>query len=344
VPRAGNAPPGLDLVIRVGSDFAFTLYDIVDSADAPFDFTGATITCKVRTDADVDRTDVTLTATPSSGQLVLTMSAAHTALLDATDCWYLDVTKSSVRHPWLAGGIIPLPIGRGAVASTSRVLQVRLPETTLSINAAPGSSGGGGSMTGAEILAALLPVDGTGSNLDADTVDGQHASAFEAAGTASTALAAHVAASDPHTGYVLESVLTTTGDILTRGASAPDRVTRASLATDTAFSSRYLPLHPTVATVAGTTDTLSAADHGTTVRYTNASLVTVTLPTDGAEDLPDGFWCALHAEGAAGLTLSVSGITLAPTGANKTIAVGEVLVVMKTPAANTWMPIGGTSA
>jgi len=300
VPRAGNAPSGLDLVIRVGSDFAFTLYDIVDSADAPFDFTGATITCKVRTDADVDRTDVTLTATPSSGQLVLTMSAAHTALLDATDCWYLDVTKSSVRHPWLAGGIIPLPIGRGAASSTSRVLQVRLPETTLSINAAPGSSGGGGSMTGAEILAALLTVDGPGSGLNADLLDGLSSASFETAG--------------------------------------------AAAALDATLPSRYLPLYPTVATVAKTTDTLSAADHGTTVRYTNASLVTVTLPTDGAEDLPDGFWCALHAEGAAGLTLSVSGITLAPTGANKTIAVGEVLVVMKTPAANTWMPIGGTSA
>lgn len=35
-----------------------------------------------------------------------------------------------------------------------------------------------------EILAAVKTVDGTGSGLDADTVDGQHASAFEAAGTA----------------------------------------------------------------------------------------------------------------------------------------------------------------
>src|SRR5690349_12375590 len=38
--------------------------------------------------------------------------------------------------------------------------------------------GGGGSMTGAQILAALVAVDGTGSGLDADQVDGVHASAF----------------------------------------------------------------------------------------------------------------------------------------------------------------------
>lgn len=36
----------------------------------------------------------------------------------------------------------------------------------------------------AELLTAIKTVDGTGSGLDADTVDGQHASAFEAAGTA----------------------------------------------------------------------------------------------------------------------------------------------------------------
>jgi hypothetical protein len=39
----------------------------------------------------------------------------------------------------------------------------------------------------AAILAALLTVDGTGSGLDADTVDGSHASAFAAASHAHSA-------------------------------------------------------------------------------------------------------------------------------------------------------------
>lgn len=104
------------------------------------------------------------------------------------------------------------------------------------------------------------------------------------------------------------------------------------------------PLYPTIATITGTTHTLSASHHGSTIRYTAAGLVTVTIPTDATEDLADGFWVALHAEGAAGLTLSVVGLTIAPTSALKTIAQGEILVVMKTLTANTWMIIGGTVA
>jgi hypothetical protein len=43
-------------------------------------------------------------------------------------------------------------------------------------------AGEGGEMSAAAILAALLTVDGSGSGLDADTVDGQHAAAFAAVG------------------------------------------------------------------------------------------------------------------------------------------------------------------
>jgi hypothetical protein len=44
----------------------------------------------------------------------------------------------------------------------------------------------GSSMTAAEILAELITVDGTGSGLDADTLDGQHASAFVSSGDLTT--------------------------------------------------------------------------------------------------------------------------------------------------------------
>lgn len=97
-------------------------------------------------------------------------------------------------------------------------------------------------------------------------------------------------------------------------------------------------------TVTGTTDTLTASDYALTIRYTNASLVTVTIPTDASEDLPDGFWCALFAEGAGGVTVSTTGITLAGSSPNKTIAQNEVMTVIKTAAANTWMILGGTAA
>jgi len=52
--------------------------------------------------------------------------------------------------------------------------------------------------TAAEVLAKLITVDGTSSGLDADLLDGHHASDFENAGTAASEVSAHVIASDPH--------------------------------------------------------------------------------------------------------------------------------------------------
>lgn len=58
-----------------------------------------------------------------------------------------------------------------------------------------------GADTGEEILAKLASVDGHGSGLDADTLDGNHAAAFDAAGAADTAVSGHAADADPHTQY-----------------------------------------------------------------------------------------------------------------------------------------------
>jgi hypothetical protein len=52
--------------------------------------------------------------------------------------------------------------------------------------------------------------------------------------------------------------------------------------------------------VAGTTDTLAAADAGTDIVYTSASAVTVTLP----DTLAVGFQCTLTQAGAGTVTLS----------------------------------------
>ena len=98
------------------------------------------------------------------------------------------------------------------------------------------------------------------------------------------------------------------------------------------------------AVVTGTTDTLAAADHGQTNRYTNASQVTVTLPTDAADpDVRVGFWTALYAEGAGGVTVNLNGLTATGSSPNLTIAQNETMVVRKV-AASTWMIVGGTAA
>ncbi len=105
-----------------------------------------------------------------------------------------------------------------------------------------------------------------------------------------------------------------------------------------------IPDYPAPAVITGTTDTLADADHARTNRYTNASQVTVTLPTDASNDLTDGFWCLLYAEGAGGVTLSTTGITLTGSSPNTTIAQNEAMIVQKTTAANTWIVLGATAA
>lgn len=65
--------------------------------------------------------------------------------------------------------------------------------------------------TAADILTKLLTVDGTGSGLDADLLDGNSAAYFEVAGTAAAAIVTHVGLSDPHTQYLKESVFVPPG-------------------------------------------------------------------------------------------------------------------------------------
>lgn len=50
--------------------------------------------------------------------------------------------------------------------------------------------------------------DGTGSGLDADLLDGLHAAAFEATGTAASLIATHEAAGNPHPTYATDADLT----------------------------------------------------------------------------------------------------------------------------------------
>jgi len=60
----------------------------------------------------------------------------------------------------------------------------------------PGTDGSPDTAT--QVLEKLVTVDGSGSLLDADFLDGHHASDFEDVGAASSAVSAHVIASDPH--------------------------------------------------------------------------------------------------------------------------------------------------
>lgn len=97
-------------------------------------------------------------------------------------------------------------------------------------------------------------------------------------------------------------------------------------------------------TQTGATYTIDSDDNNTIVRFTNASQVTVTIPTDASDDLADGYQVTLYAEGAGGVTLSTSGITLTGSSPNTTVLQNEALLLVKTATADTWMVIGGTAA
>lgn len=99
---------------------------------------------------------------------------------------------------------------------------------------------------------------------------------------------------------------------------------------------------PVIATEeAGLTYTLVAADDGASIVFSNAALVTVTIPTDAADDLADGYRTMLVSTGSAGLQVDTTGITLLGSQANPTIAQNESIYLEKTADPNTWIVIGG---
>lgn len=56
-------------------------------------------------------------------------------------------------------------------------------------------------------------------------------------------------------------------------------------------------------TESGTSRTLSAAEHGTQIKFTNGGAITVTAP----DTLPEGFYCTLFQTGAGQITVVISG-------------------------------------
>lgn len=114
----------------------------------------------------------------------------------------------------------------------------------------------------------------------------------------------------------------------------------AALADITAEARAEIAALATAQTVTGTTDTLAAADARRLTLYSNASAVTVTVPT---ATFSAGDWFLLQSTGAGGLTLSTAGITLNGSSPKVTVAQNEALYIEFT-AANTITVLGGTAA
>ena len=103
-------------------------------------------------------------------------------------------------------------------------------------------------------------------------------------------------------------------------------------------------LAPIVATTqSGTTYTLDLSDAFSTVMFSNAALVTVTVPTNASVAFPTGTQISLQSLGAGGVTLTTTSLTLNGSSPNTTIAQNEVMVLEKT-GTDTWSIHGATAA
>lgn len=112
----------------------------------------------------------------------------------------------------------------------------------------------------------------------------------------------------------------------------------------TYFDTLYTGISVPATTQSGTTYTIDSDDNNSTVILSNASAVTVTIPTDASDDLVDGYRVMLFSSGAGGVTLSTTGITLVGSSPNTTISQNEGMYLEKTSTANTWIVVGATAA
>jgi hypothetical protein len=97
---------------------------------------------------------------------------------------------------------------------------------------------------------------------------------------------------------------------------------------------------PTITTQTGTSYTLTAEDETSIIRFTNGSAVTVTVPTDAAASLPDGYIVHLHQAGAGQVTVAgASGVTVNSSSTLSARAQYAALSLFKL-GTNDWVLVG----
>lgn len=93
--------------------------------------------------------------------------------------------------------------------------------------------------------------------------------------------------------------------------------------------------------ITGTSYTLAQSNLKQFLYTSAAGAVTIVMPTNDVVPLPVDFECVIYADGAGGVTLTTSGLTLLGSSPQTTIAQNEAVYVKKI-AVNTWSitPIG----
>jgi hypothetical protein len=154
---------------------------------------------------------------------------------------------------------------QAAAGNDSRLSDARTPTA----HAASHASGGTDAVTLTESQVTNLTTDlAAKAPLASPALTGTPTVPTAAQGT-NTTQAASTAYVQTEVGLLVpKSVLTTDGDLLTRAAGVPARITRASLAADTAFSSVYAPLASPALTGNPTAPTPTAGDNDTSIATT----------------------------------------------------------------------------
>ena len=169
-------------------------------------------------------------------------------------------------------------------------------------------SGATGDLTGSEILSLLAPLDGAGSGLDADTLDGQHAAyfavllspAFTGTPTAPTPPSGNDSTRIATTEWVLDEI----DDAISGGALADvpeSRIIGRAVGAGTGAAQNLTPAE---------VRTVINVENGATADQTGAEILAALLSVDGSgsgldADLLDGLSSAAYAQ-LAGATFSAS--------------------------------------
>ena len=198
------------------------------------------------------------------------------------------------------------------------------PNFATTITALIGTKLNSSAYTAADVLAKLLTVDGAGSGLDADLLDGQSSAYF-------TDIAARL-------GYTPANIASPafTGNPTAPTPAVDDADT--SIAT-TAFVDRLRDLPQSAKAAAFQFDLTQRGGH---VYYSGAA-ASATIPANATVAFPIGSAITIANRGSGSLTIArAAGVSLLwqNADADRTLAVGGLVTILKT-AANEWMIAGG---
>jgi hypothetical protein len=169
MPTIDTRPGKVDLRIHPGNFATYRLHWPTDLEVAGRTFTG-----------DVDGTPLDVTV--DGNDVIVAFSDTITAGLVGRPHWSLTETTANDQVR-VTGRVLPSSSGTETQDETVTVTvdEVLVQVTVLGEPGTSGPGGGGSAMTAAEVLAAVKTVDGTGSGLDADLLDGHDTGHFATA-------------------------------------------------------------------------------------------------------------------------------------------------------------------